>query len=246
MAFKAITEYNEERFGNLFKLDNDGDYADVIFMYQSLKDVLVADVHYVKSADYSGYVHCCGRGCPACAKGIRVQSKLFIPLYDINTNQLIFWDRNVRFQRQLDNDVLSKFPNPSEYVFRITRKGLANDINTSYSIVAVGKNTVKSYSDILKDLGISLPDHYLVICREYDALTLKTLLTTTNTESSAIGTLPDYQVTPRKINPTLETVTPVVSIPQASEPVAASWPDTPPWETESTEVDTEGIDDVVF
>ena len=65
MAFKTAREYNEDRFGGLFLLRNDGDYADVIFLYRSLDDVLIADTHYIKSADYSGYVHCCGRGCPA-------------------------------------------------------------------------------------------------------------------------------------------------------------------------------------
>ena len=201
MAFKAITEYNEERFGNLFRLDNDGDFADVVFMYRSMQDALVADVHYIKSADYSGYVHCCGRGCPACAKGIRVQNKLFIPLYDINSNQVVFWDRNVRFQRQLDNDVFNKFPNPSEYVFRITRKGASGDINTSYSIVAVGKNTVKSYENIKTELHISFPDYYSVIVREYSIGDLKTMLDTNpaSDSTSTIGTLPDYQVTPRKV-----------------------------------------------
>ena len=83
MGFKSVTSYNEEKFNGLFLLRNDGDSADVIFLDRNIDDVLVADTHYVKSADYSGYVHCCGKGCPACAKGIRIQTKLFIPLYNI-------------------------------------------------------------------------------------------------------------------------------------------------------------------
>ena len=80
MAFKKMTEYNEEKFGNFFRLVNDGDFADVVFLYRSTHDVLVADVHYVKTPDYSGYVQCLERGCPACSEGIRIQSKLFIPM----------------------------------------------------------------------------------------------------------------------------------------------------------------------
>ena len=91
MAFKKVNDYNQEKFGGLFLLRNNGDYADVIFMYRSVDDVLVADTHYIKSADYSGYVHCQGRNCPACAKGIRVQTKLFIPMYNITDNELQFW-----------------------------------------------------------------------------------------------------------------------------------------------------------
>ena len=69
MAFKTVESYNEARFGGFFLLRNDGDFADVVFMYRNKDDVLVADTHYVKGSDYSGYVHCCGRGCPACSKG---------------------------------------------------------------------------------------------------------------------------------------------------------------------------------
>jgi len=107
MAFKTVKTYNEEKFGGLFLLRNDGDFADVVFLYQSIDDVLVADTHYIKSSEYTGYVHCCGSGCPACAKGIRVQTKLFIPLYNIQDHEIQFWDRTMRFEPQLNQDVFS-------------------------------------------------------------------------------------------------------------------------------------------
>ena len=33
MAFKTAKTYNDERFGELFMLRNDGDYADVVILY---------------------------------------------------------------------------------------------------------------------------------------------------------------------------------------------------------------------
>ena len=63
MAFKSVEQFNDDRYHGLFRLVNDGDHADVIFLYQSIKDMLVAQAHYIKSADYSGYVHCCEQGC---------------------------------------------------------------------------------------------------------------------------------------------------------------------------------------
>lgn len=197
MAFKTAREYNEDRFGGLFLLRNDGDYADVIFLYRSLDDVLIADTHYIKSADYSGYVHCCGRGCPACAKGIRVQNKLFIPVYNLTSNQIEFWDRSVRFENQLSTDVFEKYPNPSEYVFRITRHGAAGDISTTYQITAVGRNTSESYDAILKKFNIKMPDHYSNIVREYSAAELGHMMNTNNSDST--DSLPDYQVRPRAV-----------------------------------------------
>ena len=205
MAFKSIKEYNEERFANLFTLRGDGDSADVVFLYPSAESALVASVHYIKTADYTGYVHCCGRNCPACAKGIHTQMKLFIPLYNINSREVQFWDRSSRFDVQLAEDVFNKFPNPSEYVFRITRQGAARDINTTYQIVAIGRNTDASlqYSQILADNQISLPDYYSTVCKDMKEADLYSALNTSNSSSATVPTdsytAPNYAVTPRSV-----------------------------------------------
>lgn len=196
MAFKSMKQYNEERYGGLFRLVNDGDSADVIFLYTSVNDVLVGDMHYIKSAEYSGYVHCAGRGCPVCGKGIRVQSKLFVPMYNLTDNEIQFWDRSIKFENQLNSDVFSKFPNPSEYVFRITRHGVPNDINTTYEIRVVGKNSQESYDQILNRFGVKMPDHYDTICKEFDVAKLSDLLAKPDNGDYSED-LPDYSVTPR-------------------------------------------------
>lgn len=211
MAFKKVKDYNEEKFGGLFRLQNDGDYADVIFMYRSEDDVLVADTHYIKSADYTGYVHCCGRGCAACGKGIRVQTKLFIPMYNIQANEIQFFDRTMRFEPQLQQDVFSKYPNPSEYVFRITRHGAAGDVNTTYQIVAIARNNIKSYDQICAEQKAVFPDYYEHICKEIDNGTLYSMLNTAQDEvTSTSSDMPEYQIKPR-------TVVPESSIPEVPE-----------------------------
>uniref|UniRef100_UPI002639E7F8 hypothetical protein n=1 Tax=uncultured Duncaniella sp. TaxID=2768039 RepID=UPI002639E7F8 len=204
MAFKKVSDYNSQRFDGLFVLRNDGDYADVVFLYQSVDDVLVADTHYLKTNGYSGYVHCCGTGCPACNKNIRVQTKLFIPLYNITAgNVLQFWDRGVRFESQLQQDVFSKFANPSQYVFRIIRHGMANDMNTTYEIMVAGQNNYKSYDQILADYHTSSPAFYEHICRDMSVAEMATLFSNGGgaTEGSYgeynAGNLPNYAVTPR-------------------------------------------------
>lgn len=197
MAFKSINKYNEEKYGGLFRLPEDGDSAEVIFLYRNINDVLIGDMHYIKSADYSGYVHCCGRGCPACGKGIRVQTKLFIPLYNLTDNEIQFWDRGNTFEHQLSNDVFKNYPNPCDFVFRITRHGVRGSVDTTYSIEAIGKNSQESYDQILDKFGIKMPDHYETIAREYDAGTLSSMLTTPANNNSYDGDLPDYSVTPR-------------------------------------------------
>lgn len=208
MAFKSMVQYNEEKYGNFFTLSNDGNYADVIFLYQSKNDVLIADVHYIKSAEYSGYAHCCGVGCPACAyptqngQGLRVDTKLFIPLYNITEGKIQFWDRSNKFEVQFANDVLNNFPNPSEYVFRVTRHGEAYSRDTRYEIKAVGKNTSMPYADILAKFGVTLPDYYSTVCRELSVAEMSSMLNANVSASSVAVPRDAYVPAPSMTIPT--------------------------------------------
>lgn len=213
MAFKNVDEFKAEKYGGKFILPNDQDFADVIFLYQSTKDVLVADTHYIKSADYSGYVHCTEIGCPCCAKGIRKQTKLFIPVYNISKGEIQFWDRTMKFEPQLHTDVFSRFPNPSEFVFRITRVGVSGDINTKYNIVAIGNNTYKSYNQILSENTVLFPDYYNHVCRDVDSSTLLGWLNTSNGGNNGYnGAMPDYTPTPRVVVNDVPTIAKAVHV----------------------------------
>lgn len=48
MAFKTMEQYTNQKYNGKFVLQNDKDTADVIFLYRSTADVLIADVHYIK------------------------------------------------------------------------------------------------------------------------------------------------------------------------------------------------------
>lgn len=197
MAFKTMKDYDEARYKNMFRLINDGDSADVVILYRSDQDVLVADTHYIKSPEYSGYVHCTGRGCPACAKGIRTQPKLFIPVYNINTEKIEFFDRTLKFDAVLQEQVFSKYPNPSEVVFRITRHGAAGSYETKYEFQAVYSNRTP-YNEILQQFNAQFPDYYENICRDIDAAEMSKLLN--SSESSATpdtSEMPEYVMQPR-------------------------------------------------
>ena len=214
MGFKKVQEYNEQRFGGMFVLRNDKEYADVVFLYQSIDDVLIAEeTHYIKSSEYSGYVHCCGKGCPACAKKIRVEPKLFIPLYNITAGEVQFWDRTARFELQLLNDVFSKFANPSKVIFRITRNGAPRDVNTRYTIAPVGSVDAihTSYDKICADNNIIFPDYYEKVCRSVTEFELNNMFNVSEeNEYGGAADLPSYQVTPRGVTPASQ----LASIPQ--------------------------------
>lgn len=245
MAFKSMVEYNDDRYGNMFMLRNDGDYADVIFLYHSRNDVMMAPTHYIKSDKSNGYVQCLGQNvCPACKRGIRVDNKLFIPLYDIASDSVLFWDRNTRFFQVLDNSVFQKVPDPSEFVFRITRHGASGDRNTRYEITVIAHNNQISYDEILSKFNIKFPEFYNTVCADWSVEDYESHLSPArNDEDVDVDSMPEYKISPRGVIATSEP-----DLPDFSDLDSSSS------ETESTnEVDSENneeissdIDDVKF
>lgn len=208
MAFKSFTQYQEDKNGDFFVLPNDGDSADVVFLYRSPEEVLVGDVHYISSPSYKGYAHCCGAGCPACNyvtsrgnRGIRLDHKIFIPLYNLTVGKIQFWDRSTFFEQKLQKSVFEGFPNPTQAVFRITRRGEAGSRDTDYQIDAIAKNTFMSYEEILANSNLkledgrpfTLPEGYSLICKE---MTISEMSEALNSTSTSMAELQDYGYVP--------------------------------------------------
>ena len=241
MAFKSFEQYQEDKNGEFFVLPNDGDYADVIFLYRSTRDVLVADVHYLSTATYKGYAHCCGKGCPACSygeKGLKPQNKIFIPLFNITKGKIEFWDRTTFFEQKLQTDVFKNFPNPSECVFRITRHGASGSRETTYEIIPVGRNAAMPYEKICADFNVTFPESYSRICREMTIAEMSAAFASNG--NSAVTGMADYGYTPvpRATYVPEGSVTPTVSTPVYSEP-PASIPDGSIVPADVTEFDAE-------
>lgn len=198
MAFKKFANYLEQKQGKFFVLRNDGDFADVVFLYKSYDDMMVVDAHYITSSTFSGYAECCMEEygqCPACSygnRGIQKQSKLFIPLFNLTKGTLEFWDRNTTFETHFNESVFKPYPNPSEYVFRITRHGQARDRGTTYEITAIGNNPSYPMDKILADCNISFPEGYAEVCK---SMTPAEMASTLNNHGSQ-SDLTDYSYTP--------------------------------------------------
>ena len=234
MAFKSFSQYQEDKNGDFFVLPNDGDFADVVFLYKSVNDVLVADVHYITTATYKGYVHCCENGCPACSyerdgkRGIRVDHKIFIPLFNISKNKIEFWDRSTYFEQHLQSKVFKNFPDPSQCVFRVTRHGVAGSRETTYDILPIGRNANMPYEKILSTFGMTLPDGYSRICKEMSVPEMYAALNTsvsTDLEDYGYTPVPRGSVTGGDLTPSVDVQTPVYSEPPVTAPPAAAMPD---------------------
>lgn len=244
MAFKSMVEYNDDRYGNMFMLRNDGDYADVIFLYHSRNDVMMAPTHYIKSDTSNGYVQCLGQNvCPACKRGIRVDNKLFIPLYDIASDSVLFWDRSTRFFQVLDNSVFQKVPDPSEFVFRITRHGASGDRNTRYEITVIAHNNQISYDEILSKFNIKFPEFYNTVCADWSVEDYESHLSPARKDDDVdVDSMPEYKISPRGVIATSEP-----DLPDFSDLDSSSESEqTEEVDSESTEEVSSDIDDVKF
>lgn len=208
MAFKTMKSIQKELFGNKLVLDDDGKSVKGVFLYNSDDDVLVASAHYIKTESYSGYVHCCETGCPACANGIRKQDKLFIPFLiladlnpdmDLESDKLVFWDRSNSFMHQLNADVFDRYPDPSRYVFKITRHGAWKDRNTRYEISVV-MNFNADINDVLSSMGIKFPDAYERVIRDMSPSEMSDALSTKQSQNQAYKPESSfsYKAMPRK------------------------------------------------
>lgn len=203
MAFKTVNTAKAEKHEGKFVLENDGDTAEVIFLYRCSDDMLVADTHYIKTNEYSGYVHCNEGGCAACAKNLRVQQKLFIPMYVISingqqVNEIRFWDRNMRFEPVLSQAIFKNYANPSEFIFRVTRNGVHGSKETTYGIQVAFKNTSLPFDKIMADNGATFPEYYEHIVKEVPNVTLSQWLASANSANAiANADIPEYVPTPR-------------------------------------------------
>lgn len=210
MAFKTITQFEEDKRGDFFQLEDDGMSADVIFLFKDIKDALMATVHYVKYSTYTGYVQCCeSEDCPVCKKGIRQQPKLFIPLYNITRGKIEIWDRTPYFKPQLIRDVFTNFPNPSEFVFKITRHGAARDQNTTYEITVAGRNSSLPYDTILASAGKSIFDVYGMVCKDMTKQELEHMIALDAAAAGAAASTDYYMPKPRATGAVPEDVAPI-------------------------------------
>ena len=214
MGFKSIEQFNEAKYGNRLILKNDGETARVIILYRNSADILIANAHYIKSAEYSGYVHCTGTGCPACAKGLRTQAKLFMPVYDIDRDEVLFFERDTKYFLEQLKGLMANYPNLSEFVFNITRHGEAGSRDTRYSITAIAKNSKIPYDEILARKSIKLPDYYETIIKDMTPAQISSILSPTSgysgTTYGSADSLPDFVPQPR------------VTVASAETPIAAA------------------------
>lgn len=131
--------------GAFFQLKDDGDKAKVHILGDDMKDFPGYAVHRVPVGDGHKYINCLREAgepvdvCPFCALGksdpelSKVHVKLFIPLYNIDADEIQIWERGKTFFKTLGS-YIAHTPHVSKAVTEIERQGEKNDQKTTYGL----------------------------------------------------------------------------------------------------------------
>lgn len=145
--FKAdeAENYGGQGGGGFFNIPEDKGVKKVRIMYNTIDDVEGYAVHKVKVNGKERYVNCLREyndpldKCPFCRDKYNTQARLFIPIYNIDEDQVQLWDRGKTFFEKITGlcSRYAKKGNLVNNVFEIERHGKPKDMKTTYEIFQV-------------------------------------------------------------------------------------------------------------
>lgn len=166
-----VDNYGGNGQSSFFSLKNDKDTATVRFMYNTIEDVEGYAVHEIDVGGKKRYVNCLRNynepidACPLCAARYRVLAKLFVTLYDEDSQEIKVWDRGKTFFSKLAS-LCSRYNPLVSTPFEIERNGKKGDTSTTYETYALEADDVT-----LEDLP-EVPDLLgtLILDKSYEEL----------------------------------------------------------------------------
>lgn len=124
---------------NYFSLKDNGDTGSIRFLYNNIDDVEGVATHEVLVGDKRVDVECLRayneplHKCPLCESGYKVNAKLFIPIYDMNSNESKIWTRGRTFFQKISS-LCSRYNPLVSTPFEVERCGKKGDTNTTYEL----------------------------------------------------------------------------------------------------------------
>ena len=165
---RRLSDIKRDEESKFFHLKYDKECENVIFLLRSRDDVIVFPVHTIQNSGKVRRILCTGDNCPYCKKGEKARDIIFVPIYNVSKDAVMFWERGFRFFAYKIEPMFKTFDDPTRYVFRVTRNGNMGDITTTYEVGAVARNTVFSYEEILQKFDIQFPEFYKTIIEGLD------------------------------------------------------------------------------
>ena len=137
---------------SFFSLKDDGDLARVRFMYNNMEDVVGYAVHEVEIDGKKRYVNCLRAynepksNCPFCADNQFQRAKLYIPVYDIDEDEVKIWERGKNFFAKM-SALCARYSNANTplvaHTFDVERHGKKGDTGTVYEIYETGADDTR-------------------------------------------------------------------------------------------------------
>ena len=164
-----VDNYGGNGGGSFFTLKDDGDIATVRFMYNNMEDVVGYAVHEVEIDGKKRYVNCLRSynepksKCPFCEANSFQRAKLYIPVYDVEEDEVKIWERGKNFFAKMSSICArySKADTPLvSHTFEIERRGKKGDTSTTYEIYETGcdETTLEDLPEIPEILGTIILD----------------------------------------------------------------------------------------
>ena len=160
-----VENYGGQGGGGFFSLKNDKDVATVRFMYNTIDDVEGYSVHEIKVDGKKRYVNCLREynqpldDCPLCAAKYRVIARLFVILYDVESEEVKIWDRGKTFFSKLSS-LCARYNPLVSTPFEIERNGKKGDTKTTYETYALDTDdvTLEDLPEVPELLGTLILD----------------------------------------------------------------------------------------
>lgn len=146
--------------GSYFKLSKDGEIARVQLLGNDMNDFPGYAVHQVEVGGSKRWVNCLREYqdpvdvCPFCAAKIKQQARLFIPLYNIDADEVQIWERGKNFFPTLAG-YCARNPEVVSVVTEVERHGKPNDTSTTYQLYSTKDEPER---DRLEDFEGEIPE----------------------------------------------------------------------------------------
>ena len=147
-----VDNYGGSGGSSFFTLKDDGDVARVRFMYNSMEDVVGYAVHEVEIDGKKRYVNCLRSynepksNCPFCNANSFQRAKLYIPVYDIDEDDVKIWERGKNFFAKM-SALCARYSNADTplvaHTFDVERHGKKGDTGTVYEIYETGADDTR-------------------------------------------------------------------------------------------------------
>lgn len=157
-------KYGSSGGGNFFVLKDDGDSANVRFLYDDIMDIEGFAVHRVEVDGKERYVNCLRNygdpidSCPFCREKYKLQTRLFLKLYNEDAKECQVWERGKSYYNDL-RMLCSRYKPLHDEVIEITRSGKKGDKQTKYAAFPVENSPVNLDDyDVVDPLGTIILD----------------------------------------------------------------------------------------